>query len=171
MLRTGTDGLFSITCAIRYGISSALSGQQAVPMVDTLTPAQRSERMRRIRSKNSKGELFVRRMIHHMGFRFRLHSQKLPGKPDMVFPRFKKVVFFHGCFWHWHDCSLGRLPKSKLDFWLPKLEKNRERDLSNQMALAALGWDHLVLWECELRDPSALRERVKLFLGDENALD
>lgn len=121
--------------------------------------------MSRIRGKNSKAEMIVRRMIHGMGFRFRLHAQQLPGKPDLIFPGLKKVVFVHGCFWHRHNCHLGRIPKSRLDFWLPKLEKNRERDESNRIALSMMGWDQLVVWECELRDTDALRERLTHFLG------
>ena len=140
-------------------------------MVDSLTPEQRSERMSRIRGKNSKAEMVVRRIIHGMGFRYRLHAEKLPGKPDLVFPRFRKVIFIHGCFSHRHDCHSGRAPKSRLDFWLPKLEKNRERDEANRVALFALGWDQLSIWECELRDTGALRERLAHFLGEKDALD
>jgi DNA mismatch endonuclease (patch repair protein) len=140
-------------------------------MVDSLTPEQRSERMAQIRSKNSKAEMIVRRMIHGMRFRFRLHAKQLPGKPDLVFPRFKKVIFVHGCFWHRHDCHLGRVPKSRLDFWLPKLEQNKARDETNRIALAALGWDCLTVWECELRNPEALKGRLKHFLGGEDAVN
>jgi DNA mismatch endonuclease (patch repair protein) len=121
--------------------------------------------MSRIRGKNSKAEIIVRRMIHAMGFRFRLHDVRLPGKPDLVFPRFKKVIFVHGCFWHRHDCHLGRLPKSRLDFWLPKLQKNKERDHANRVILSELGWGQMIVWECELRDNSALRRRLTHFLG------
>jgi DNA mismatch endonuclease (patch repair protein) len=134
-------------------------------MVDSLTPEQRSERMSRIRGKDSKAELIVRRLIHAAGFRYRLHVAKLPGKPDLVFPGRRKIIFVHGCFWHRHDCALGRLPKSRLDFWLPKLEKNRLRDETNRIALAALGWDCRVVWECELGDREALSERLTHFLG------
>jgi len=134
-------------------------------MVDSLAPEQRSERMSRIRSKDSKAEMMVRRLIHAMGFRYRLHAANLPGKPDLVFSKRKKVIFVHGCFWHRHDCSLGRIPKSRLDFWLPKLEKNRVRDGATRTALAALGWDQLVIWECELKDREALKGRLTHFLG------
>ncbi len=134
-------------------------------MADTLTPPERSQRMGLIKHKNSKGEMAVRRLVHALGYRYRLHVPALPGKPDLVFPKYKKVIFFHGCFWHRHDCHLGRLPKSRLDFWLPKLEKNHTRDKVNGVALTALGWDQLILWECELRDENALRERVVKFLG------
>lgn len=134
-------------------------------MTDTLTQAERSERMGRIRNKDSKGEIAVRRLVHALGYRYRLHVSDLPGKPDLVFAKRKKIIFFHGCFWHRHDCHLGRLPKSRLDFWLPKLEKNRQRDEFNRAALAALGWDQLVVWECQLEDMDALRERLIEFLG------
>jgi DNA mismatch endonuclease (patch repair protein) len=134
--------------------------------MDSLTPAQRSERMGKIRAKNSKPEIIVRRLIHGLGFRYRIHVATLPGKPDLVFSGRKKVVFVHGCFWHRHDCKLGRVPKSRVDFWLPKLEKNRDRDVANRAALDALGWDQLVVWECELRDLGALRGRLMGFLGN-----
>lgn len=133
--------------------------------MDTLSPEQRSERMSRVRAKDSKPEMVVRRAAHAMGYRYRLHRNDLPGKPDLVFPAKKKVVFVHGCFWHRHDCKLGRLPKSNLDFWLPKLQKNRQRDLANQAALNALGWEALIVWECEIGDEGALRARLGDFLG------
>ena len=135
--------------------------------MDTLTPSQRSERMSRIAGKNSKGEIFVRRLVHALGFRFRLHDNHLPGKPDMVFRARKKVVFFHGCFWHRHDCPLGRIPKSRIDFWLIKLEKNRERDEATRTSLARLGWRQLVVWECQLTDVTALEGRLTQFLEGE----
>lgn len=134
-------------------------------MVDSLTPEQRSQRMSRIHGKNSKAEMLVRRLVHGMGYRYRLHVSKLPGKPDLVFRKRRKVIFIHGCFWHRHDCHLGRLPKSRLDFWLPKLEKNKVRDQTNRDTLTALGWDQLVIWECELKDRDALGGRLTRFLG------
>lgn len=136
-------------------------------MVDSLTPEQRSERMSRIRAKDSKVEMVVRRTVHGMGFRYRLHAANLPGKPDLIFPRRKKVIFVHGCFWHRHDCKLGRVPKSRLDFWLPKLDKNKERDRANREALTALGWECLTIWECEINNKEALGARLKQFLGRE----
>ena len=137
-------------------------------MPDTLSPGQRSERMGRIRSKGSGPERRVRRLIHRLGYRFRLHRADLPGTPDLVFPGRRKVIFVHGCFWHRHpdpSCRLARMPKSRQDFWAPKLERNRERDLSNQAALESLGWSYLVLWECELKDSVALENRIRTFLG------
>ena len=122
-------------------------------MVDTLTKAERSERMSRVRGKDTKPELIVRRLVHGMGYRYRLHRRDLPGTPDLVLPSRKKAIFIHGCFWHRHPdpaCKLARLPKSRLDFWKPKLEGNRRRDRENQARLRKLGWDVLVVWECQI---------------------
>lgn len=137
-------------------------------MVDSVSPERRSEIMRSVKATNTSTELFVRRLVFKMGYRYRLHGKKLPGKPDLVFPGRRKVIFVHGCFWHRHEhCALARLPKSRLDFWLPKLEGNRERDARKLAALAEAGWKALVVWECELRDEAALAERLRLFLeGD-----
>ena len=135
--------------------------------MDTLTAEERSRRMSLIRGKDSKPEIIVRRLVHSLGYRYRLHVKHLPGKPDLVFAGRKKVVFVHGCFWHRHNektCALTRWPKSRLDFWKPKLEKNQERDQSNQKQLLLLGWRYLVVWECEVRDLEKLRKRVTKFL-------
>ncbi|MBY0430413.1 MAG: very short patch repair endonuclease [Rhodospirillales bacterium] len=133
--------------------------------MDTLTPEQRSERMSRIRGKGSKIELLVRRLAHALGYRYRLHRKELPGCPDLVFPGRRKVVFVHGCFWHRHEgCKLARMPKSKVDFWEKKLEANRQRDLRDQDALSRLGWDILVLWECELKNRDRLSATLVEFL-------
>ena len=134
--------------------------------MDTLSTQQRSVRMGLIKAKNTKPEMLVRRLIYSMGFRYRLHLSALPGKPDLVFQKMRKVIFVHGCFWHRHDCRLGRIPKSRLDFWSPKLEKNAERDRATRAALMALGWDQLVIWECELKDTGVLRGRLAEFLGE-----
>jgi DNA mismatch endonuclease (patch repair protein) len=131
--------------------------------VDTLTVEQRSERMGRIRGRDTKPELIVRRLVSAMGFRYRLHSSRLPGKPDLVFRRLKKVIFVHGCFWHRHP-GCGRMPKSRLDFWQSKLRSNRRRDLLNQRRLARLGWVFLVVWECELKDIRMIKTRIRTFL-------
>ncbi len=133
-------------------------------MTDTLTPDQRSERMGRIRAKGSKPKMRVRRLVHAMGYRYRLHRSDLPGKPDLVFPGRHKVILVHGCFWHRHDCHLGRLPKSRLEFWLPKLEANKRRDEEVGARLSALGWRYLVVWECEVGHDLDLGERIKNFL-------
>jgi DNA mismatch endonuclease, patch repair protein len=135
-------------------------------MTDTLTPEQRSERMARIGPKNSKPEMIVRRLAHAMGFRFRLHDTRLPGKPDLVFRARRKVIFVHGCFWHRHP-GCGRMPKSRLSFWRKKLEGNRSRDLKVQRKLRAIGWTVLVVWECQARDIGSLAHRIRMFLeGD-----
>lgn len=139
-------------------------------MTDTLNRAERSERMSRIRGKNTKPELAVRRLVHGMGYRYRLHRRDLPGIPDLVFPRFKKVIFIHGCFWHRHPdphCKLARMPKSRIDFWEPKLEANRQRDEVNVQKLFRLGWKVLVVWECEIGNKEQLENKIRSFLRGE----
>lgn len=136
--------------------------------MDTLTPEQRSERMSRVRGKDTKPELVVRRLVHGLGYRFRLHRRDLPGSPDLVFPGRRKVIWVHGCFWHQHpdpNCKLARMPKSRLEFWEAKLSANRERDAVKMTELTALGWDALVVWECEIKDRGVLAARLKEFLG------
>jgi DNA mismatch endonuclease (patch repair protein) len=136
--------------------------------MDTLTLAQRSERMSRVRGKNSKPELAVRSIIHGLGYRYRLHRKELPGKPDIVLSKYRAVIFVHGCFWHRHHdpaCALARMPKSRLEFWEPKLEANRLRDIRNKDALEALGWRVLTIWECEVKDPFRISGIVREFLG------
>ena len=134
-------------------------------MTDTLSPNERSKRMSLIRGKDSSPELKLRRLVHGMGFRYRLHVKDLPGKPDLVFPSRRAVIFMHGCFWHRHPgCKLARMPKSKLDFWRPKLEGNRERDLRNQEMLKKLGWHVLVIWECEMENIEKVSNKVREFL-------
>lgn len=133
--------------------------------MDTLTPEQRSERMARIKGRDTKPELAVRRLLHSRGYRYRLHDKRLPGTPDLVFARTRKVVFVHGCFWHMHEgCALARMPKSRLEFWKPKLESNRARDQRKLAALSKLGWDAMIVWECELRDLNALANKLEEFL-------
>jgi DNA mismatch endonuclease (patch repair protein) len=133
--------------------------------MDTLTPAERSERMSRVRSVDTKPEMTVRRLVHRMGFRYRLHNRKLPGNPDLVFARLGKIIFVHGCFWHRHGtCKNTRWPKSKLDFWKPKLEQNQRRDLASQKALRKAGWKLLIVWECQLKDQDKLAEKINRFL-------
>lgn len=136
--------------------------------MDTLSVAARSERMRRVRSKDTKPELAIRRMVHRMGFRYRLHTRSLPGNPDLVFPSRGKIIFVHGCFWHRHgNCKNTRWPKSKLEFWQPKLEENRLRDLRIRRKLRKLGWQTLVVWECQLKNPSRIAERINRFLKEQ----
>lgn len=135
--------------------------------MDTVTRQRRSEIMSRVRPTDTRPEMIVRRLVHGLGYRYRLHGQKLPGRPDLVFAARGKVIFVHGCFWHRHPgCRLARMPKSRVDFWRAKLDGNRERDLVKQRALAELGWQWLVLWECQLNDLASVRERVTAFLDD-----
>jgi len=133
--------------------------------VDTLTPEERSERMSRIRSKGMRPEMFVRKLVFALGYRYRLHARDLPGCPDLVFRPRRKVIFVHGCFWHHHlHCPIGRMPKSRLDFWKPKLEGNHERDEKNNKALRREGWKVLTIWECELKSTGRLETRLRRFL-------
>ena len=123
--------------------------------------------MRRIKSKDMKPELEVRRLVHRLGYRYRLHRKDLPGRPDLVFGPMKKVIFVHGCFWHGHEregCLDARRPKSNLHYWNPKLTKNKERDAERIAALQAAGWDVLVIWECETKHDKGLRTRLRHFL-------
>lgn len=136
-------------------------------MADTLTKAERGKRMSLVRGKHTKPETRVRELLGVMGFRFGLHARDLPGQPDIVFRSRKKVIFVHGCYWHRHagkTCRLARLPKSRLEFWLPKLESNRLRDRRNQRALRSAGWRFLVVWECQLRHKEQLENRLRRFL-------
>lgn len=131
-------------------------------MVDQVDPARRSKNMGRIQSKDTKPELLVRRAAHAAGFRFRLHSQSLPGKPDLVFPSRKLAIFVHGCFWHRHEgCKRSNLPKSNIDYWNAKLERNRLRDHRVQQELRDQGWGVEVVWECETRDLNELSQMLK----------
>lgn len=119
-------------------------------MVDSLTPAERSERMSRIRSRDTKPELWVRKALHADGFRFRLHRGDLPGRPDIVLPKYGTVVFVQGCYWHAHHCQKGRIPATRRDFWKGKFEGNKKRDARNARALRVAGWRVLTIWECDL---------------------
>ncbi|QEZ45235.1 DNA mismatch endonuclease Vsr [Cupriavidus oxalaticus] len=132
---------------------------------DPLTPQQRSERMSRIRSRDTKPEMCIRRLVHGMGYRYRLHRRGVPGTPDLVFSSRKKVIFVHGCFWHLHGCTHYKMPQTRREFWLKKLEANVQRDQRVLLELANLGWESLVIWECELRDVASLRNRIVDFLG------
>ncbi len=122
--------------------------------------------MRSVASKNTRPELIVRRTLHAMGYRFRLHRKDLPGKPDIVLPKYRKVIFVHGCFWHAHGCSKGQPPKSRLDYWLPKLDQNVERDRTKKEHLESLGWRALVIWQCETKDTAALASRLQAFVDE-----
>jgi DNA mismatch endonuclease (patch repair protein) len=138
--------------------------------MDTLTRAERSERMALIRGRDTKPELVVRKIARSFGHRLQLHVSNLPGKPDLVFPKLRKVIFVHGCYWHRHPgCSLARLPKSKLRFWIPKLTENRRRDLRNIARLRRENWSVSVVWECRLKNPALLTKRIKKFLEGNDA--
>jgi DNA mismatch endonuclease (patch repair protein) len=128
--------------------------------------------MSRVRGKDTKPELAVRRLIHSLGYRYRLHHPRIPGHPDLVFPSRRKAVFVHGCFWHRHQsCKNGsRVPKSRLDFWLPKLEANAARDKATLNRLEQMGWEVLVVWECEVVDSAQLRVTIVQFMEHVNAI-
>jgi DNA mismatch endonuclease, patch repair protein len=129
--------------------------------MDFLTPAERSERMSRIKSKDTTPEVILRRLLHSLGYRYCLHRRDLPGTPDIVFPARLKVIWVHGCFWHWHDdpsCSIAKIPKSRPDFWTQKLTRNRDRDVRDRVELHRIGWSSHTVWECQLR----LRYRERL---------
>ncbi|MCW5978616.1 MAG: DNA mismatch endonuclease Vsr [Bryobacteraceae bacterium] len=135
--------------------------------MDTLSPAERSAVMRRVRSVDTTPEMVIRRLVHSMGFRYRLHRSDLPGKPDLVFPRLNRVIFVHGCFWHGHRCRAGRnRPSSNIEYWLPKLDRNANRDRRNRMKLRHAGWRVLVVWECQIKDKTALHDKLARFLHD-----
>ena len=135
-------------------------------MVDSLDQAARSAVMARVRGKNTRPEMIVRKLVFAAGYRYRLHVRKLPGSPDLVFPSRKKVIFVHGCFWHRHEgCALARIPKSRVAFWVDKLNGNRARDARNLDALTQAGWQTLVVWECQLGDLMALEEEISRFLS------
>lgn len=130
-------------------------------------PVERSENMRRIRSKNTKPELLVRKLVYGLGYGYRLHRKDLPGKPDLAFIGRKKAIFVHGCFWHQHPdphCSDSRLPKTRSEYWLPKLNRNVQRDAEHIAALEASGWNVLVVWDCETNNLALLTKRLRHFL-------
>jgi DNA mismatch endonuclease (patch repair protein) len=121
--------------------------------------------MRAVKGKDTAPELLVRRLLHSHGYRYRLHRNDLPGKPDLTFPARRRVIFIHGCFWHGHGCKRGaREPKSNVAYWRAKIARNRERDCEHQHALSRSGWAALTVWECELKDSAALLRRLKRFL-------
>lgn len=134
--------------------------------MDKISAERRSANMRRIRSKNTSPELALRRFLHGLGYRFRLHRKDLPGQPDLVFSGRRKLIFVHGCFWHQHpSCREGRIPGSRIEYWEPKLKRNQTRDAATQHLLKEQGWKILVIWECELTDLKSLRSRLERFLG------
>jgi DNA mismatch endonuclease (patch repair protein) len=141
-------------------------------MADTFTKAKRSDIMSRIGGKNTAPEMRVRRLLHALGFRFRLHRDDLQGKPDIVLPRHHKVIFVHGCFWHGHPrCRRAALPTTNVEFWQKKIGGNKARDQRVRRELKKSGWDVLVLWQCQLKDADALRTRLEAFLGGRTCRD
>src|SRR5437867_1522120 len=133
-------------------------------MADTRTPEQRHHIMQSVGTHDTGPELTVRRLLSALGYRYRLNAKKLPGKPDIVFPGRKRVIFVHGCFWHGHGCRKGQAPKSRLDYWEPKLKANRERDAAQVLALQSQGWAVLTVWQCETADRAAVRARLADFV-------
>lgn len=132
--------------------------------MDTLTPHARSKLMSRIPSKNTKPEIAVRSTLHQLGYRFRLHRKDLPGRPDIVLPRHRKIILVQGCFWHGHTCRLASKPKSNEGYWEPKIRANQARDARNLAALTDLGWSVLELWECDIKNRQGLESRLRKFM-------
>ena len=136
-------------------------------MPDIFSPRKRSEIMKKIGSKNSTQELFIRKLVYILGYRYRLHVQKLPGKPDLVFSKHKRVIFVNGCFWHGHNkCSRSNLPETNRRFWEEKIAKNKERDKRVYRKLKRLGWEKLIIWQCQIKKKKEerLKERINKFL-------
>lgn len=141
--------------------------------MDTRTSDQRSRIMRAVKQKDTGPELLLRRALHRLGYRYRVHAKGLPGRPDLVFPSRRKVIFVHGCFWHGHDCSKGHLPKSRSEYWIPKIEANKARDERVISELKRDGWDVMVIWQCETKELEAVLTEAVRFLGTQKlqALD
>lgn len=135
-------------------------------MADRLTPARRSANMQAIRSRDTAPERLVRSLVHRAGFRFRLHRTDLPGKPDLVFPSRRAIIFVHGCYWHGHGCARGGTgSKSNVEYWGPKIQRTKDRDQANLEKLEALGWRVLTLWECELTNKGEAVKKITSFLS------
>lgn len=136
-------------------------------MADVFNPAKRSAIMASIKGENTKPEVFVRKLVHSLGYRFRLHQKKFPGKPDLVLPRHEKIIFVHGCFWHGHArCSRAALPSTNTQFWQKKILGNKDRDARILRKLNRSGWRVLVVWQCQTRDIEKLTRRLKYFLSE-----
>lgn len=133
--------------------------------MDVFTTERRSAVMRAVKCKDTAPEMEVRRTAYSLGFRYRLHRKDLPGCPDLVFSRFRKVIFVHGCFWHQHNCPAAARPASRSEYWNKKLDSNKKRDKSNLSRLRSLGWRILVVWECQIKTPGQLAKRLTRFLG------
>lgn len=135
-------------------------------MADTRTPVQRRRIMQSVKTKDTGPEMAVRKLLFAMGYRYRLHRKDLPGKPDIVLPTRRKIILVHGCFWHGHECAKGRLAKSRTDYWAAKVAANQARDKRNLKDLRSLGWETLVVWQCELSNPERLVRRLRAFVED-----
>lgn len=136
-------------------------------MADIFTPEKRSKIMSKVKQKDSKQEMFVRKLTHSMGYRYRLHKEGLPGKPDLVFPKYKKVIFVHGCFWHGHEgCRRSALPSTNVEFWRKKISGNVKRDKLTYKRLEKLGWGILIIWQCEIKqfEKENLKRKISNFL-------
>lgn len=134
-------------------------------MADRISPEKRSELMSRVRGKDTRPEMIVRRTVYGLGYRYRLHDKRLPGKPDLVFPGRRRVIFMHGCFWHRHDCARATMPKSNSEYWILKFERNVMRDAAVLRALQESGWRALVIWECDTKDRDLLVRKLQSFLN------
>lgn len=140
--------------------------------MDIITNEKRSWNMSRIQGKDTKPELIIRSLLHSSGYRFRLHAKKLPGVPDIVLPKYKTVIFVHGCFWHRHKgCKFTYTPKSRVEFWESKFQKNKERDRIVMNKLKKLGWKIIVIWECEISNPDNIRYKLKKHLEEPQKAD
>lgn len=135
-------------------------------MIDRVDKETRSRIMSSVHSENTAPEKAVRSLLHRMGYRFRLHRRDLPGTPDIVFPGRRAAIFVHGCFWHGHGCNIGKLPKSRVEYWHAKIVVNQERDRRKQAALGACGWRFTVVWQCELKDSMVLEAKLRTFLEE-----
>lgn len=134
-------------------------------MADNLTPEKRSWNMSRIKAKDTKPEILVRSFLHKNGYRYRLHLKSLPGKPDIVLRKYKSIIFVHGCFWHQHlNCKKASIPKTNIEFWTKKFSQNIEKFKKDKLELEKLGWKVLVIWECEIENLSAMRNKICNFL-------
>ncbi len=134
-------------------------------MTDVFSEKKRSDIMSRIGQKDTKPEIIVRRLLHKMGYRFRLHRKDLPGTPDIVLPKYHKVVFVHGCFWHGHEgCRRAHLPETNREFWEVKINKNRDRDAKVMESLQSMGWGCLVVWQCQIKNREELEVALENFL-------
>lgn len=131
-------------------------------MADTKTPEERSRNMANIKSENTKPENIVRKYLFKKGFRYRKNDKRYPGKPDIVLPKYKTIIFINGCFWHMHNCSRGRMPLSNQNYWIPKIKRNIERDKNNIIKLEEMGWKVIIVWECELKKRTAEERLQKL---------